>query len=389
MNGLDFCRDPRFGFEGDAFVALFGDLAPVTTRAATPRGFKIVRVDMKRRRVYDFAVNRIQGPASRLPHEGFERPSHCQFGPDGALYVVDGGEVRLAPEEGSIRDLIGTGTLWRIRRIEGPRGDLPAEPIRIPLHAIEAGVGLAGAVGAAIGGAMLVKKALRGKGPEGAQGAVGPQSKETLIAWLNDAYAMEQALIPVLENHAKDAEDFPEVAAADRRHLEETRRHAELVRGCIERLGESPSTAKSLLGQMLGAGQSVATGAFRDEVVKNFLSDYAAENFEIASYRALIAAARAVGDEETARVCEEILRDEERDEERMAAWLTESLPRSGDATLTGVETRTGASGGLSAPAGSQVKPPKRRAYDELCPAAAEERPRTDRRVLHREPDPAP
>jgi hypothetical protein len=92
-------------------------------------------------------------------------------------------------------------------------------------------------------------------------------------------------------NHAEDAKDFPDVAAADRRHLEETRRHADLVRGCIERLGESPSTAKSLVGQMLAAGQSVATGAFRDEVVKNFLSDYAAQSFEIASYRALIAAA--------------------------------------------------------------------------------------------------
>jgi ferritin-like metal-binding protein YciE len=28
-------------------------------------------------------------------------------------------------------------------------------------------------------------------------------NKNWLIAWLNDAYAMEQSLIPVLENHAK------------------------------------------------------------------------------------------------------------------------------------------------------------------------------------------
>jgi ferritin-like metal-binding protein YciE len=51
---------------------------------------------------------------------------------------------------------------------------------------------------------------------------------------------MEQAQIPVLENHAKDAADFPEFRARDERHLEETRRHAELVRGCLERLGERP-----------------------------------------------------------------------------------------------------------------------------------------------------
>lgn len=185
---------------------------------------------------------------------------------------------------------------------------------------------------------MLIKKALSGgraeKRSRGMRGDATMKRRETLLAWLNDAHAMELALIPVLENHAKDADKhFPEVAAADRRHLKETRRHAELVRGCIERLGEKPSTAKSLLGQVLGAGQSVATGMFRDEVVKNFLSDFAAENFEIASYRALIAAARELGDEETARVCEEILRDEE----RMASWLTENLPRVVQETLRRTE----------------------------------------------------
>lgn len=96
-NVVDFCRDPAFGFEGDAFIALFGDLAPITTKAATPRGFKVVRVDIQAKRVEDFAVNQIAGPASKLPHEGFEAPSHCQFGQGGALYVVDWGEIEIAP----------------------------------------------------------------------------------------------------------------------------------------------------------------------------------------------------------------------------------------------------------------------------------------------------
>src|SRR3970040_1575445 len=48
-NGSDFCRSPEFGFEGDALVALFGDLAPIPTlaKAATPAGFKVVRVNTK------------------------------------------------------------------------------------------------------------------------------------------------------------------------------------------------------------------------------------------------------------------------------------------------------------------------------------------------------
>ncbi|MDP9357471.1 MAG: hypothetical protein M3R02_19715, partial [Chloroflexota bacterium] len=96
-------------------MALFGDIAPVTARPVSPRGFKVVRVDTRNRQVVDFAVNKIAGPASKLPHEGFERPSHCQFGPDGALYVVDWGEIEIAPEAGGIRMQLETGTLWRIR----------------------------------------------------------------------------------------------------------------------------------------------------------------------------------------------------------------------------------------------------------------------------------
>jgi glucose/arabinose dehydrogenase len=160
-NGLDFCRDSAFGFAGDVFVARFGDLAPITTpRLTTQAGFKVVRVDTHGRRVVDFAVNRIAGPASKLPHEGFERPSHCQFGPDGALYVVDWGEIEIAPERGGVRMQKGTGTLWRIRRTQGPRGDRPALSISVPLYALQLFALLAGVISLLAGGTWLVKRFL-------------------------------------------------------------------------------------------------------------------------------------------------------------------------------------------------------------------------------------
>ncbi|MBW3574293.1 MAG: PQQ-dependent sugar dehydrogenase [Actinobacteria bacterium] len=145
-NGVDFCRESGFGFPGDAFVALFGDLTPVTARLTTPSGFKVVRVDMRTGEVVDFAVNKIQGPASKLPHRGLERPSHCQFGPDGALYVVDFGQISIAPEKGGIRVQQGTGTLWRIRRTEGSPGQRPAEPVVVPSYAVKAIAGLLAAL---------------------------------------------------------------------------------------------------------------------------------------------------------------------------------------------------------------------------------------------------
>ncbi len=132
----DDCRDPAFGFEGDAFVALIGDLNPNTTRQPMPAGFKVVRVDMRSGEVANFTVNRIAGPASKLPHDGFERPSHCEFGPDGALYVVDWGEIDVAPETGGVRMQAGSGTLWRIRRRGGPRGTRPRPSLPVPLYAL-------------------------------------------------------------------------------------------------------------------------------------------------------------------------------------------------------------------------------------------------------------
>lgn len=146
--------------------------------------------------------------------------------------------------------------------------------------------------------------------------------KEQFIAWLNDAYSTELALMPVLKNHAKDAEDYPEIRDRDLQHLEETRRQAERLKKLIESLGGKVSTAKSLFGTMLGQGQSISTEFFQDEITKNFLSDYAAEHFEIASYKALIETARQIGEHQCIPILEGILREEE----AMARWIEEHLP---------------------------------------------------------------
>lgn len=149
-----------------------------------------------------------------------------------------------------------------------------------------------------------------------------PKDSELMIAWLNDAYAMENGLIPILENHARDAERHPALRSRVEQHVEETRKHARLVRGCLERLGEEPSGAKRAVGGLFGTMQKAATGPFRDEEVKNGLLDYATEHFEIAAYRSLLEGARTTGDEETAQTCEQILRDEV----DMARFLYENLP---------------------------------------------------------------
>jgi ferritin-like metal-binding protein YciE len=170
--------------------------------------------------------------------------------------------------------------------------------------------------------------------------------RETLIGWLNDAYAMEKGLVQVLENHADDVKDRPEMYRKIAQHLEQTKMHAERVRECVERLGGSVSTVKTAMGAVSGFFQGRSTGVSPDELVKNALSDYAAEHFEIASYRALIAAARLLGENQVVQVCEAILRDEE----DMAKWLEQGLPNVVQEYLN-VQTAVGA----GAPAPSNVR----------------------------------
>ncbi len=159
--------------------------------------------------------------------------------------------------------------------------------------------------------------------------------KDLVIAWLNDAHGMENALVQILEHQIKDAKDYPQVQAKLQQHLEQTRRHAELVKGCVENLGGKTSTMKTGMATLFGQMQALSTGAAKDEMVKNALADYAAENFEIASYTALIRAAEDLNEQQTAAVCQQIRQEEE----EMARWLQQNLPTLVQQTLKAVTTR--------------------------------------------------
>lgn len=154
-------------------------------------------------------------------------------------------------------------------------------------------------------------------------------AKEMLVSWLNDAHGMENALVKILEHQIKDAKDHPQVQAKLQEHLEQTRHHAELVKGCVELLGSKTSAIKTGMSSLFGQMQALSTGAAKDELVKNALADYAAENFEVASYSAIIAAAQALGEQEVANVCQQIMQEDE----AMARWLQQSLPTVVQETL--------------------------------------------------------
>lgn len=148
------------------------------------------------------------------------------------------------------------------------------------------------------------------------------EQKKVYLAWLKDAHAMELGLVSVLEKQAEDFKDDAQTASKIREHLEQTKKHAELVEECITRNGGEPSTVKDWGSKLSAAMQGMGMSFNDDLKVKDAHSSYAAEQFEIATYTLLSAAAEEFGDEATLEVCSQIL-EEEID---MANWLMEHLP---------------------------------------------------------------
>lgn len=149
------------------------------------------------------------------------------------------------------------------------------------------------------------------------------KQEDALVTWLNDAYAMEQSLKETMERQVDHMKEMPEAQSRIRQHIDQTKDQAERVKSCIEELGGKVSHTKSSLASMMGAMQGMSTSPSKDTALKDALMNYAAENFEIASYKSLAEAARQLGHDNIASTCEGIMHEEE----QMARWVEQQLPK--------------------------------------------------------------
>lgn len=105
-------------YKGMLVVALSGDRAPFATSnlpLIEPVGFKFVVVDPDRRAARDFVYNVARKHnASRM----LNRPIDVEVAPDGTLYLLDMGQMRL--RGGSERYKPGTGRLYRLAPVSEP-----------------------------------------------------------------------------------------------------------------------------------------------------------------------------------------------------------------------------------------------------------------------------
>jgi ferritin-like metal-binding protein YciE len=135
--------------------------------------------------------------------------------------------------------------------------------------------------------------------------------------WLRDAHAAEEQAETMLSTASDRLKDYPDLAIRIRQHQDETTNQRKLLEECLERRGTSTSTTKDLMAKTSAMFQDMGKAMAGDEVVKTVLFSYAFEQMEIASYRILVTAAEAAGDQQTRSVCERILQEEI----AMADWL--------------------------------------------------------------------
>lgn len=147
-------------------------------------------------------------------------------------------------------------------------------------------------------------------------------TKEEVIDWLRDAYAMERGLEVTLKKMADNADALPEVRDRVRLHLAETQSHAEDVKACLESLGADTSTLKTTLAEGMEMVMGLGTAFARDERVKDLLKGCATEHFEIACYTALLTAGARLQLSEVTQMCTKIIGEEQ----AMADWFEERLP---------------------------------------------------------------
>jgi ferritin-like metal-binding protein YciE len=76
----------------------------------------------------------------------------------------------------------------------------------------------------------------------------------------------------MLKGQESRLESYPDLRARIVQHIAETERHADMVRGCLERRDTDTSSLKDTGGKLTALGQSLSGIFMSDEVMKGSLA---------------------------------------------------------------------------------------------------------------------
>jgi ferritin-like metal-binding protein YciE len=161
---------------------------------------------------------------------------------------------------------------------------------------------------------------LANKGPDEVQ--------DQLNKYLSDAHALEGQSVQLLARGPSLA-GAPELATAYEEHRAQSEEHQRLVASRLEARGASPSKLKDSALRLGALNWGGFFAAQPDTPAKLAAFAYAFEHLEMAAYELLARVAARAGDQETMRMAERILAEEDAAAERIRSLFNEAL----DATM--------------------------------------------------------
>ena len=125
--------------------------------------------------------------------------------------------------------------------------------------------------------------------------------QELLVKHIDEAYAMEQNVLRMLDSMIESTDDA-ELRTDLERHKTETEGQAERLKARLDAYDKSPSMLREAGGIMGALMKGVVDMARSEKAARNVRDAYATEAMEIAGYQLLERYAERAGDTETAAV---------------------------------------------------------------------------------------
>jgi ferritin-like metal-binding protein YciE len=152
-------------------------------------------------------------------------------------------------------------------------------------------------------------------------------ARDVYIVGLRNQHAVENEALSLMNRQLERLENYPALAERMRQHVRETEEQARRLEELLGAFDTSHSSFKdtvaSIGANLAALGHSMAP----DEIIKNSLANFAFENYEIASYKALLVLAEACGHSGGQSALQQSLREEQ----DMAQFIDSHLK---DTTLT-------------------------------------------------------
>lgn len=146
-------------------------------------------------------------------------------------------------------------------------------------------------------------------------------TKEVFVTGLRNVHAVENQALALAGRQIDRLEHYPELSDRLRQHVDETKAQIQRVEVILATLGEKPSAVKDTVLSFMGNAAALGHVVAGDEVLKNTFASLAFENFEIASYKSLLALAELRFPEAVAHLTASL--DEEK---AMSSWLEAKIP---------------------------------------------------------------